>query len=177
MRLESRNKVKKNVNKLQKFDGTITIESKEILKMEATFYIELYSSKWCRGRDHIQAYLNGTNTPMLTDEEQKDCEGTISLEECHKALKTFQNNKSPGNDGLPAEFYKTFWPEFGSAMVNACNNSFQKGEMSPSQRQAVITLLDKGKDRTLLKNWRPISLLNVDYKIASKTIAHRITNY
>ena len=49
--------------------------------------------------------------------------------------------------------------------------------MSPSQRQAVITLLDKGKDRTLLKNWRPISLLNVDYKLASKTIADRITNY
>ena len=46
--------------------------------------------------------------------------------------------------------------------------------MSPSQRQVVITLLDKGKDIT---NWRPISLLNVDYKIASKTIAHRITNY
>ena len=124
LRLESRNKVKKNINKLQKYDGTITIEPKEILKMEATFYTELYSSKWCRGRDDIQAYLDGTNTPVLTDEEQKDCEGMISLEECHKALKTFQNNKSLGNDDLPAEFYKTFWPEFGSAMVNAFNNSF-----------------------------------------------------
>jgi len=45
------------------------------------------------------------------------------------------------------------------------------GELTTSQKQAVITLLDKGKDRTLLKNWRPISLLNNDYKIISKAIA------
>ena len=49
------------------------------------------------------------------------------------------------------------------------NESFIKGEMSPSQRQAVITLIEKkDQDRYDLKNWRPISLLNVDAKIASK---------
>ena len=49
------------------------------------------------------------------------------------------------------------------------------GEMSPSQRQAVITLIPKkDKDQLLLKNWRPISLINVDYKIASKSIAKRL---
>ena len=47
-----------------------------------------------------------------------------------------------------------------------------------SQRQAVITLIDKkGKDRALLKNWRPISLLNFDYKLLSKTISFRVTEY
>ena len=47
-----------------------------------------------------------------------------------------------------------------------------KGEMSFSQKQAVITLVEKkGKDRTLLENWRPISLVNVDAKIMSKVIA------
>ena len=47
--------------------------------------------------------------------------------------------------------------------------------MSNSQRQAVITLIEKkGKDRTLIENWRPISLVNADAKIISKVIANRI---
>ena len=50
-----------------------------------------------------------------------------------------------------------------------------KKEMSPSQRQAVITLIKKqDKDRTYLENWRPISLTNVDAKIASKVMVTRI---
>ena len=50
------------------------------------------------------------------------------------------------------------------------NESFIRGEMNPSQRQAVITLIEKkDHDRCDLKNWRPISLLNVDAKIASKS--------
>ena len=49
--------------------------------------------------------------------------------------------------------------------------------MSRSQKQAVITLIEqKGKDRSLLENWRPISLVNVDAKIMSKVIASRIKN-
>ena len=59
-------------------------------------------------------------------------------------------------------------------MVQCFNTAFTKGELSTSQRQAVITVLDKGKDRSLIENWRPISLLNVDYKIISKTIANSL---
>ena len=59
-------------------------------------------------------------------------------------------------------------------MVQCFKTAFTKGELSTSQRQAVITLLDKGKDRSLIENWRPISLLNGDYKKISKTIANRL---
>ena len=177
LRLESRNKVKKNINKLQKSDGTLTTDPSDILKLQAEFYRELYSSKLRMEPKDIKTYLADINTPQLNKEEQKDCEGVISVDECHKVLKTFQNNKSPGNDGIPAEFYKKFWTLFGSFMVNSFNKSYEEGELSASQKQAVISLLDKGKDRTLLKNWRPISLLNVDYKLASKTIAQRITKH
>ena len=99
----------------------------------------------------------------------------MSTEECTKVLNSFSVNKVPGNDGLPIEFYKTFWDFLGEPLVKSFNESFVKGKMSPSQRQAVITLIEKkDHDRCDLKNWRPISLLNVDAKIASKVIAERI---
>ena len=51
----------------------------------------------------------------------------------------------------------------------------RKGELSTSQRQAVIKLLEKkGRDKRLLKNWRPISQLNVDMKLLTKTLATKI---
>lgn len=60
-------------------------------------------------------------------------------------------------------------------MVNSFNEAYDYKEMSSSQRQAIITLIEKkGKDRNYLENWRPISLKNVDAKIASKVIAARI---
>ena len=90
-------------------------------------------------------------------------------------LESFQNNKSPGNDGILIEFYRKFWQLLSEPFTKCANECFEKGEMSRSQKQAVITLIEKkGKDRSLLENWRPISLVNVDAKIMSKVIATRL---
>ena len=73
-------------------------------------------------------------------------------------------------------FYKKkFWSLISDPFINSINECFEKGEMSVSQKQAVITLIEKkGKDRSSLENWRPISLLNVDTKIMTKVLAERI---
>ena len=60
-------------------------------------------------------------------------------------------------------------------MVNSLNYSFENKSLTELQKQSIITLLPKsGKDISVLDNWRPISLLNVDYKIATKSIANRL---
>ena len=85
------------------------------------------------------------------------------------------NNKSPGSDGFPPEFYKMFWVTLGKFVTRSLNHAFQSGEYSTTQKQGVITCLPKqNKDRQLLKNWRPITLLNTDYKIASTVLATRM---
>ena len=100
------------------------------------------------------------------------CEGMISKEECLTALKEFKNNKTPGTDGFSAEFYKFFWSDLGTEMTASFNYAFQKGSLSISQKRGIISLIPKkNKDKTLLENLRPISLLNVDYKILTKSIA------
>ena len=113
------------------------------------------------------SHLEDLPIPTLSNDSSYLGEGLINKEECKKVLDSFSLNKVPGNDGLPVEFYNTFWNLVGDPLVKSFNESFVKGTMSPSQRQAVITLIEKkDQDRCDLKNWRPISLLNVDAKIA-----------
>lgn len=71
-------------------------------------------------------------------------------------------NKTPGLDGFQAEFYLAFWSVLGSDLVDVLNCAFRVGFLSVSQRCGLINLVFKADDRTLLKNWRPISLLCVD---------------
>ena len=100
----------------------------------------------------------------------------LTVNECYEILCTFKSNKSPGNDGLTAEFYKQWWHLFGVTLVNSLNKSYEAGELSNSQKQGVITLILKsGKDKRLVSSYRPITLLNVDMKIGSKTIAARLS--
>ena len=85
--------------------------------------------------------------------------------------------KSPGCDGLTTDFYKLMWPQVGQTLIDSFNYSFEHSELSQSQKRGVITLLQKkGKDPNFIKNLRPISLTNTDYKILTKTLAKRTEN-
>ena len=88
-----------------------------------------------------------------------------------------KNNKSPGPDGYTVEFFKFFWKDLGYFLVKAINEGNRIGKLSVTQRLGQITCLPKpNRSKLYMKNWRPITLLNVDYKIASGSIANRIKN-
>ena len=77
-----------------------------------------------------------------------------------------RNDKSPGNDdGITVEFYKTFWSQLRPPLLESFNYSYKANLLPLSQRQSVITIIEK-KDSD--------SLLNVDYKTLSKVLASRI---
>ena len=122
-------------------------------------------------------YLKQINTPKLSDEDKLVCEGKLSMEERWSALQSMSNGKRPGSHGLTREFYVCFWEDIGSCLVSTLNYSFEHGEFTFSQKQAVLTLIEeKGRGKKLVKTWRPISLINVDTKIASKSSAMRAKN-
>jgi len=93
------------------------------------------------------SFLDDLNVPKLSEGQKIKCEGNISSKECFDLLDSFHNNKTPGNDGIPIEFYKTFRPLISDSFITCANECFEKGEMSRSQKQAVITLIEK-KERT-----------------------------
>ena len=175
LNLEKRNYSKKVVQKVL-VNGNLLTSPKDILKAQYQFYQSLYAKdeSFC-STEKINDFLAGIKIQSLDENLRQSCEGEITELECDQVLKSFQNGKSPGNDGIPVEFYKQFWSRLKSLLVKCYNESYRSGKLPLSQTQAVITLVEKkDSDRTLLKNWRPISLLNVDYKIMSKVIAFRL---
>jgi len=151
-----------------KHDKLIT-NPKLILSGLHDFYSELYSNRDLPNYHVLSdAFLDHCLLPTLSEDSKNNCEGALTNAECFKALQTFRNGKSPGNDGLTAEFYKVFWPTLGHLLVDSLNCSVDNEEVANSQKQGIIELIEKkSKDKRYIANWRPISLLNVDVKIAS----------
>ena len=90
------------------------------------------------------------NALILNEQEQNQSEGCLTTSECLESLKSMESNKSPGSDGLPAEFYKVFWNDIN--LLNALNCAYTKGLLSITQRRGLITLIPKkNKPTNLLK--------------------------
>ncbi len=81
------------------------------------------------------------------------------------------NGKTPGCDGLPVEFYKVFWNKIKKPLHEAL---MYAGELHISARRGIITLIPKKDKDIKMKHWRPLTLLNVDYKIIAKVLAQRL---
>ena len=162
-----------NCIKALRYKGITYSEDDEILDVASKFYAELYTGK-TQGVDAINEYLDKVNLPELSPERQNSCEGLISQQECEDALKKIKTNKSPGDDGIPIEFYKAFWNEIGSLLVDVYNESFENKILPLSMRKSVITLIHKREDKTKIENYRPISLTNTDYRILACVLASRL---
>ena len=84
-------------------------------------------------------------------------------------------NKAPGNDGLSVEFYVMFWQKLGPVIWKAMLQSHKNGYLYKSARRGLISLIPKkNKDPLEIKNWQPLTLLNVDCKIVTKMLANRL---
>ena len=178
--MEQRNYNKKIITELTTSENETIVNGKDILEEIQRFFKKLYSSD--AGDNASELFLAFTeqlrvNLPTVPDDKRDELKGELTLEECKKALKSLRNGKSPGDDGFTVEFYMfiCFFDLIGQDFLDSVNAAYADNELSISQRRGVITLIPKeDTDLKELGNWRPITLLNVDYKIASKAIASRI---
>ena len=122
-------------------------------------------------------YVQTSEERVLSDHERNVLDGPITISELKSALWSMENSKCPGLDGLPKEFYTTFWSNIQQLLYDNYMYAFKKGELNDSARRGVLTLIPKkDKNLVILKNWRPLTMLNLDYKILAKTIADRFKN-
>ena len=107
----------------------------------------------------------------LSSEQRDSCEGPLSLTELSNALKSLNLNHSTGRDGLTVEFYLHFWDVLAPLLLRVANECFLRGSLPDSMKGSVPLLIFRNRgDSKCLKNWSPISLLNVDYKIFLKLL-------
>ena len=126
--------------------------------------------------DHDLTQCDLVNDMLVLDEVNKiTCENDLSLDEIARNIQQLPNNKSPGCDGLSTDFYKFFWTDIKELLFDCYVYCYKSGILSQDQRRAILNLIPKpNKDLRQLKNWRPLSLLNTDYKILAKTLATRL---
>ena len=146
-----------------------------IFKELESYYKQLYKYQKIDTKNIEQ--FNKNINKKLTEDEKNSIKGPVSEYECASALKAMQNNKSPGSDGITTEFYKLFWSDIKSYYVKSLNYSFENGDMTVMQKQGLISLLPKkNNDLGNLNNWRPLTLLNTDYKIVTKQFQIELKN-
>ena len=143
--LERRNFVEKTIKKLQDKEGHYITAQGDILKETEKFYTKLFQNK---DNDLVDIHLDKL-LPKVKINKVKNCNNGSLLQvgELGQVLKKMKNNKSPGVDGISPEFLKVFWGKLKYLVTNALNACFQKGKLSTTLRQCIVTLLPKGKYR------------------------------
>ena len=169
--LERKNGKDKSWESILDEDKQLIFGTKNIQKRQVRFYKELFTSEPVN-QDH--SFFLSNPEKQLPKNVSDELEAVLNNEEVIKSIRKMKNDRSPGEDGITTEFYKTYWNLIGNDLCEVLRFGLDRGEMSFSQYLAIITLLYKKDQRENIKNWRPISLLNVDYKILSKVLAERL---
>ena len=122
-------------------DSRVIQDNRDLLGCIANCYESLYSPEPVN-IENQNTLLNMIDR-FVPENFKSLLEEPLSADKCHKALTVMQPYKSPGSDGLPAEFYNFFWDEMSEALVEILNFCFNRGLLTESMRFAIISLSRK----------------------------------
>ena len=168
--LEKRNYCNKTMYMVKKRDGMLSKDYRDILNEQFCFYKDLYT-----GNESVLFTEVNRTTTKLDMVLCEQFEGDISIAELFDVMMTLRPRKTPGGDSLILELYRAMWNDIKIPLFNNYQASITKKRFNQSARRGIINLIPKkNKEELLVSNWRPITLLNVDYKIWAKAIANRL---
>uniref|UniRef100_A0A803SP10 Reverse transcriptase domain-containing protein n=1 Tax=Anolis carolinensis TaxID=28377 RepID=A0A803SP10_ANOCA len=158
-------------------DGIRYTTEQEIADQFNKFYSKLYSKDNIR-KDKIGEFLSIQKLPKITEKQREFLNKDITEKEIQRAINNMESNKAPGPDGLNGLYYKTFAEELTPHLKKIMNEILDNKKVPDTWRYATITVIPKdGQDPRLVKNYRPISLLNSDYKIFTNILAERLKEF
>jgi len=161
---------KNNIRKLRQDDGTWCTDQNTMKGMAINYFEQLF-----RKDEHINPYdiVDLLEPAVLAQANESLC-SDYSDEEIGTALFQIGPLKAPGPDGLPARFFQRNWGLVKEDVIQAVKEFFSTGVMPPGVNDTCIVLIPKVPHPEHLKDFRPISLCNVIYKVVSKCIVNRL---
>ena len=174
--LEKQKYIDKTIKKIVKTNGEILYDQVMILNEIKHFYEELFRNHDIEENlEKFDETFFELNLTKLSPKQAEQLDLPISESEIGETLKKMKNFKTAGIDGFGAEFYKVFWSRLKTIITQAFQYSYAMGRLSVTLRHSILICLPKGdKPRQYLKNWRPLSMLSVLYKLISGTMANRL---
>ena len=169
--LEKQRGKQKLWSKIKCSNGEMKFDITSILNEQVHFYKKLFTSE---GIDSVSANVLLSNIETKVEPETaRELESDLNINEIETAIYKFKKCKSPGEDGIIAEWYQTFWPLIKNEFILVIREILNENKLASSQCKGILSLIYKKGERENLKNWRPLTLLNVDYKIIAKCFALR----
>ena len=159
--------------------GEELVTTDEILTECHKFYSGLYRKPAHQDADNtglLGKFLNQVPGDRINVSHYNLLSKDFSKQEFFESLKRMKKESAPGEDGFPVPFYLSFWDIIGDLVTESLLFAWSVGKMSITQRRGIIRLIPKvGKNLKNVASWRPISILNVDLKILSKSLSLRLS--
>ena len=176
--LERKRASRNLVSSIYDENGVEVFSREEIERAHVAFYTKVFSEEPI---DECYKQMCFDNIGSTLSPDQRDsCEGELTLSELTSSVNSLSLNRSPGLDGLTVEFYRHFWHLLGPLLLQVACECLRQGSLTNSMKGSITRLIFKKRgDKKDLKNWRPISLLNVDYlsNRPQVSIVYRLINH
>ena len=158
------------------FDGTHENTPEGVLKEFTKYYTSLFSKKVTSPEARRAALdtLRDPNSRRVLPPTAARCDATILREDLEPILQNLPLGKSPGPDRLPNALYRVLSAPLAGILAEVYNEAHTRGCLPPTCTQGLISVLYKKKERDDPRNYRPITLLNGDYKIFTRLLTRRM---
>jgi hypothetical protein len=138
--------------------------------MTTDFFKKLYTADQAVKPDEILNLFE----PLISDEVNRKLCREFSADEISDAIFQIGPLKVPEPDGFPARFFRKHWDFLRDDVIRGVKKFFETGHLPPAVNEIAIVIIPKKSDLEVLKDYRPISLCNVIYKVVSKCMVNRL---